>query len=86
MGGVAAFAVSCDSPLVPDREPNLVGEIVAAGPNLWHGDDDVVLLQVHVKAAPDEECGIILTVHVGSRIAAMMALRFQRIVNTLPAR
>jgi hypothetical protein len=65
--GVAAFAVSCGSALVPEWEANLVGEIVAVGPDLWNGRDDT-LVQVHVKADPHEECGIIFTVDASSRI------------------
>jgi len=64
---VSALA-ACTSPLLPDREAELVGFVVRAGLGLWSGDTDGPF-QVHVKVDPQEECGIIFTVDSTTSIA-----------------
>jgi hypothetical protein len=65
---VGLFATCANSPLVPVREAELVGEIVGAGPGLWSGDETGAL-QVHVKEGLADACGIIFTVHSETLIA-----------------
>lgn len=63
-----SILLTCTSPLVPDRDAGLVGVIVRAGPGLWSGDPGG-LFQVHVKADPQEECGIIFTIDSATSIS-----------------
>ena len=57
----ASTLLTCTSPLVPDRDAEIVGVIVRAGPGLW-SRDAAGPFQVHVKDDPKGECGIVFTV------------------------
>lgn len=53
----AALAVTvsaCDSPLVPDTDADITGDVVATGAGIRVGVDFVI----HVKAEPEDQCGI----------------------------
>ena len=77
VGTLLLIASACSSPIVPDDDPGLVGEIVRVGNGLWAGARDGPF-QVHIKSPPDEECGIIFDIDSGTSISDSRNGRVQR--------
>ena len=61
VGLTAALVGACSSPLAVPDDATFAGEVVRAGHGLWSGNPDTPF-QIHVKASPTEECGVILSV------------------------
>lgn len=66
--GLACAAMACSSPAAPEGDPLMVGDIVNTGHGLW-GEDADGSFQIHVKADPTEECGVIFSVDDDTWIA-----------------
>ncbi len=65
---VGLLTTCTNSPMVPSRDAELVGEIVRAGPGLWGGEETGPLL-IHVKEDLADECGIMFTIHSTTLVA-----------------
>jgi hypothetical protein len=55
------LTVACSDPVDPGPGPDMMGVVVRAGEGLWSGKPGPPH-EIHVKADPSDECGIIFSI------------------------